>query len=217
MLHRNLIFILLSTLIFCYCSPKNLQVHNEPMHRPVFKSKKARILDIRFPPRDTCFYHEHSKNYYYVALKGGKCFVQNKGEAGRVLNLPDGYSGGKFDMPNEKFMHRIANLDTDTIKYIAVENLRPRKSKMKDFKPSIIEKLSEDNDKFRVIKLQIPPGVIYSYEFEQPLLLVNAKEFEFEINESVFKKSWFWYEKGNRLSIKNTNSEVLELVSIFLK
>ena len=88
---------------------------------------------------------------------------------------------------------------------------------MPEFQPLFTEKKVEDNDKFRVIKLDIPGHVFYNYKFNHPLLLVNLKNVEFKINEFKMSQSWKWYEQGDELMIKNLTGEKLELIAIFLK
>lgn len=211
------VFTLFGTLLLLQCSPSILQVHKEPMHQPVFKSKKVRIMDVRFPPGDTCQYHQHSQNYFYVAVKGGLCFVQNKGEEGRVLDLLDGYAGGKFNMPTDQFTHRIANMDQDTIQYIAIENLKPENTVLANFKPSFNERLLDDNSKFRAIRMEIPGLDEQEFESDVPLLVINQNNSPFDVDGNEIKQEWRWFSEGKTILIKNTSEATLVLSVIQVK
>lgn len=208
---------LLGTLFLLQCSPSILQVHKEPMHQPVFKSKKVRIMDVRFPPGDTCQYHQHSENYFYVAVKGGLCFVQNKGEEGRVLDLLDGYAGGKFNMPTDQFTHRIANMDQDTIQYIAIENLKPENTVLSNFKPSFNEQLLDDNTIFRAIRMEMPGLDEQEFLSDVPMLIVNQNEVPYSIDSIEEPKTWKWISEGKNILIKNTSEKTLVLTMIQVK
>lgn len=174
-------------------------------------------MDVKFPPGDTCQYHQHSQNYFYVAVNGGLCFVQNEGEEGDVFDLLDGFAGGKSNMPADQFTHRIANMDQDTIHYIAVENLKPDNAILSNFKPSFNEQLLDDNPMFRAIRMEIPGLTEHEFVSDIPMVVVNMNEAPFSVDGIDIKKVWRWYDNGKNFTIKNTSEATLVLSVIQVK
>ncbi len=211
-------FIIITLLaLFVQCSPKIIPVHKEPRHQPVLKSTNGRVLDIRFPPGDTCLFHEHANNYCYVMLKGGKLATQDQGKEFNSFTLPDAYTGGEFDIPVVSKIHRIVNLEKDTMRFMAVENLRPTTHAIFKYQDHPFQTLVENNITFRVVKLEIPAKEYHSLNFNTPMMMVNRLGKSFILNDFEIDEIWGWWENGGEVSIRNTSSEVLELFCIHLK
>jgi len=203
--------------IFVQCTPKIIPVHKEPRHRPVLKSSAGRILDIRFPPGDTCLLHEHQNNYCYIMLKGGKLATQDQGKGFNSFTLPDAYLGGEFDIPIEPKIHRIVNLEKDTMRFMAVENLRPATHAIFKYQDHPFQTLMENNKTFRVVKIEIPPKEYHSLNFNTPMMMINRLGKSFILNEFEIDDIWGWWEEGGEVNIKNSADERLELFCIYLK
>ncbi len=214
---KKLVFLITILLGLVQCSPKLIPVHKEPFHQPVFKSKNARILDIRFPPGDTCLFHEHVNNYCYVMLKGGKLATQSPGKKFNSFTLPDAYTGGEFELPHQPNVHRIANLDSDTLKFMAIENLRPTTHPIYKYHGHEYQTLIENNKVFRVVKIELPENSRHDLNFNTPTLLINRHQRPFILNNSQVKKVWDWWENGGEISIQNLQKETLEIHAISLK
>lgn len=212
-------FLTLITLlaVFVQCSPKILLVHKEPNHRPVLKSTAGRVLDIRFPPGDTCLMHEHKNNYCYIMLKGGKLATQDQGKEFNTFTLPDAYTGGEFDIPVQPKIHRIVNLEKDTMRFIAVENLQPTTHAIFKYIEHPFQTLVENNKTFRIVKLEIPSKEYHSFNFNTPMMMINRLGKPFILNDFEIEDIWGWWEEGGEVSIQNSSDEVLELFCIHLK
>jgi len=203
--------------VFVQCSSKIIPVHKEPKHRPVLKSTNGRVLDIRFPPGDTCLMHEHKNNYCYVMLKGGKLATQDLGKAFNTFTLPDAYTGGEFDIPIEPKIHRIVNLEKDTMRFMAVENLRPTTHAIFKYQDHPFQTLVENNKTFRVVKIEIPPNEFHSLNFNTPMMMVNRLGKSFILNDFEIDDIWGYWDEGGEVIIKNAADELLELFCIHLK
>ena len=89
-------------------------VHEEPRHRPVFKNKEIRVLNVLVPPGDTSQYHIHNTPSFFIRLSNtitgsqvlGELAVAGKSKAGEIRfeNLAP---------PNNR-THRVWNADKDT-------------------------------------------------------------------------------------------------------
>ena len=202
---------------FVQCSPKVIPVFREPRHNVVYQSKNARVLDVRFPPGDTCLFHEHTNNYFYIMLKGGKLATQEPEEDFRAFTLPDAYSGGDFELPMIPNTHRVANLDADTLRFMAVENLRPTTHPIYKYLEHPYQTLIENNKVFRMVKIELPINGQHDLNFNTPTLLVNRLQSSFILNDSQVNKVWDWWEKGGEISIQNLQKDTLELHLISLK
>ena len=178
---------------------------------------RDRVLDIRFPPGDTCLFHEHANNYCYIMLKGGKLATQDPEKDFKEFTLPDAYSGGDFDVPMIPNTHRIANLDTDTLRFMAVENLRPTTHPIYKYHEHPYQTLIENNKVFRMVKIELPINGKHEMNFNTPTLLVNRLERPFILNDSHVNSTWNWWEYGAEISIQNLQKDTLELHAISLK
>jgi len=112
--------------IFLICIVQNTQsqipVANEPLHYILYEDADIRVLEIVAMPGDTALMHQHDYSYCYIAIKGGKMWLEDLGKESRTVNLPTHYAGGKFDLITGPFTHRFANIDTSEIQFFTVEH-----------------------------------------------------------------------------------------------
>jgi len=132
-----------------------IPVADEPLHHVIHEDDEVRILEIIAVPGDTAQMHQHDYNYCYIAVKGGKMWLEDQGEDSRTVALPDYYCGGKFDLENNPFVHRFANIDTSEIQFFTIEH----KSGLASLKRSKenLDHVILENELFRVRKLEIAP------------------------------------------------------------
>ena len=97
-------------------------VEQEPLHRVVFHNKNARIYDAEFSPGVTCLFHKHSFDSVTIAASGGTGMNEILGLTPQQFTAPTGaawFTKGT----NAPYTHRIQNVDTTPLRFIAVEVL----------------------------------------------------------------------------------------------
>jgi len=195
-----------------------IQVHEEPLHHPVFKNADARILDVIAHSNDTSLIHQHSNNYCYVTINGGKIWVQNNGEEGRTLELPLGFTGGYFDNPQQPLVHRFANRSTGLIRLIAVENLTKGNIKDSVYQLMPYEVLLINNPQFLVTKISLPPFEPLDFYSILNTVIVNPAQIPMPINSKPEQLSdWLWLDAKSRISIFNPSGTPVDMVLVRLK
>ncbi|MEZ4945279.1 MAG: hypothetical protein R2804_07105 [Cyclobacteriaceae bacterium] len=197
-----------------------IQVHEEPLHHPVFEKSNTRILDVIAHPNDTSLMHQHSNNYCYVTIDGGKIWVQNEGEEGRTLELPLGFTGGYFNNPNHALVHRFANRSEGLIRLIAVENLSKGNSGTLPYQPSDEEETLIDNSHFLTSKAPIAGGKQEDFKFSTQAVIVNLSETPLYVEKkrkSSELNKWIWVKAQSTVSIHNPTSQPIWIVLVQVK
>lgn len=202
-------------------SVAQIQVHEEPLHHPVLTNEVVRVLDVIAQPGDTSIIHQHSNNYCYVTINGGKIWVENKGEQGRSLELPAGFVGGYFENPAQPLVHRFANRASDLIRLIAIEN-RSVNGHPDDtvYQPSPREKIIINNSHFIVSKITLPPNERLVWASSRPTAAINLDPKPLQIilkNGSAGSNPWTWVDSHHEITIFNNLSRMTEVVLVQLK
>ena len=60
-----------------------IPVAEEPLHHVIFEDEQVRVLEIIALPGDTALMHQHDYNYCYIAVQGGKLWLEDQGEKSR--------------------------------------------------------------------------------------------------------------------------------------
>lgn len=216
----RLIILLLFTCFYNY-SFAQIQVHEEPLHHPVLSKPEGRVLDVITHPNDTSLIHQHSNNYCYITINGGKIWVENEGEPGRVTELPTGFIGGYFENPAQPLVHRFANRSSGIIRLIAIENLNERGNPSDtNYTPTEGEEVTIDNKFFRVIKMNIQANDKIRLSCPYPTVLINLEEKSLEFFEKNRKKdfkTWAWVEQNEMPSIHNISGQATTIIMVQLK
>jgi len=107
------------------CSILHAQVlvHEEPRHHPVFQNNKIRILDVRMPPGDTSQYHTHHTASLFIFLSNTESGSQLQGAAASVTKYTAGRILFENLAPPHTRIHRVWNIDKDTLHVMDVELL----------------------------------------------------------------------------------------------
>jgi hypothetical protein len=199
-------------------------VHKEPRHRPVFKNKEIRILNVLVPPGDTSQYHIHNKPSFFVRLSNtitgsqvqGKLPIAGKSKAGEIRfeNLAP---------PNNR-THRVWNADKDTFHVMDVELLMKNSQfAQKPFTLPNLE-LEIDTNWVRAYRLNLIKGIDFKTENKlQSLILIslNTSQIEIEQNgKTVFQilkpGSFFVIRRRQSFSVKNTSEKNIQFVLLEL-
>ncbi|MFZ1807518.1 MAG: hypothetical protein WAU36_09865 [Cyclobacteriaceae bacterium] len=195
-----------------------IQVHEEPLHHPVFRNENARILDVIAHPNDTSLIHQHSYNYCYVTIDGGKIWVENKGEDGRTLELPVGFTGGYFENPQQPLVHRFANRSDGLIRLIAIENLTHGNTKDSIHPLLTNEELLINNHQFLVTKISLSPSQQLDFHSTLNTIIVNTGQTPLSVNiKSEELADWRWLNAGSQISIYNQETINVSIVLVGLK
>ncbi|HEY1063077.1 MAG TPA: hypothetical protein VGE44_15380 [Daejeonella sp.] len=199
-------------------------VHEEPRHRPVFKNKEIRVLNVLVPPGDTSQYHIHNTPSFFIRLSNtitgsqvlGELAVAGKSKAGEIRfeNLAP---------PNNR-THRVWNADKDTFHVMDVELLM--KKAAFDQKPLNLPnlKLEIDTNWVRAYRLDLLEGIDFrTKNKKQSLVLIslNASTFEIRQNgktglQTLMPGSFFVIKRRQSFSIKNTSESRTRFVLLEL-
>lgn len=198
-----------------------VDVHEEPLHRPVLTNQVVRVLDVIAQPGDTSLIHQHSNNYCYVTINGGKIWVENKDEQGRSLELPTGLVGGYFKNPVHPLVHQFANQSTNLIRLIAIENLSVNGNLFDTVYQTLPkEKIIISNSHFIVSKIAILPNERLVWASSRPAAVINLDPKPLQINTkngSADLNPWAWLDSFHETTIFNNLSRMTEVVFVQLK
>lgn len=210
--------VLYSILLLSLNGYSQIEVHKEPLHHPVLTNAHARILDVIAQPNDTSLVHQHSNNYCYVTIDGGKIWVQNEGEDGRTLELPRGFTGGYFDNPEQPLVHQFANRSDGLIRLIATENLSTGNTRDSVYSLLPHEVLLINNHQFLVTKVSVPPSKELDYYSIYNTVIVNTGHTPLPTNSKPEQLSdWLWLDAKSRISIFNPSGTPADIVLVRLK
>jgi hypothetical protein len=187
-------------------------VADEPLHHVIYEDTQVRVLEIVALPGDTAQMHQHDYNYCYIAVNGGQLWLEDLGEKSRTVSLPDHYCGGKFDLENNPFVHRFANIDNSEIRFFTIEHksgLASPKQNMERVEYVILE-----NDLFVVRKMEIPPlsGLQVRHNRKCFLLNLSGNPMLFSGDQAVS----YWEHKNSDEKIQLSNlSDQAILIAVF--
>lgn len=206
--------------VFYFHGYAQIQVHEEPFHHPVFLKSSVRILDVVTHPNDTSLIHQHSNNYCYVTLNGGKIWVENEGEEGRTLELPTGFVGGYFENPRQPLVHRFANRSDDLIRLIAVENLTAGSNNDSVFQLMANEEVIVDNSYFFITQIPLSPSQQIDFYSSLGSVIINPDQnpLLMRVNDKPEPlNDWAWLDAKSHTSIHNQGSKKANIMVIRLK
>lgn len=195
-----------------------IHVHEEKLHKLVLENEHLNVIEILAMPGEAAEMHTHKHNYAYIALKGGKMLLQDKGEDEREVNLPSLYTGGKYKNHITPFSHRFVNLDDHDIHFLAVEHkvaYTASKDLVMDFHP---DDILIDNQFFLVVKIKMQPLASVSKEVPYPGVLVNPDQKEilsFVVDKHIKVPLWSYQEPGTKLMLSN-KEKVAEVFYLFM-
>jgi len=129
-----------------------VQVREEPRHRPVFQNKYLRLLDVVLKPKDTSLYHIHSTPSLFVYLSGPLIATQIKGKDWVNEQTVAGKAWFRSFSP-DSLIHRVCNLDTFPLHVNDVEILSPYNTFAKQDKSPLPFPLLFNNEKSVAYKL----------------------------------------------------------------
>lgn len=148
-----------------------IHVADEPLHHVIHEDEDIRILEIIALPGDTALMHQHNFNYCYIALQGGKLWLEDEGKENREVNLPTHYCGGKFDLQNNPFVHRFSNIDDHEIRFFTIEHKGKSSTAIR---PTTRRKdMVLENDLFLVRTMKITPLSSVTLSHQGKTILLN--------------------------------------------
>lgn len=195
-------------------------VHQEPRHRPVFKNKEIRILNVLLPPGDTTEYHVHTTPSVFITFTTTKTGSQLKGEE---KNNSESQAGSILveDLSGEHIRtHRVWNWDKTAFNVMDVELLY-QKSQMAVSPLNFSDlNLEIDTTWVRVYRLNLLAGKKFQLENpKQSFLLVALQNalVESEKNgktqiQNLNPGSFIDIRKKKSFQITNTGNQIAQLV-----
>jgi len=198
-----------------------IDVHQEPLHHPVFTNGSVRILDIIANPGDTSLVHKHANNYCYVTLNGGTIWSDAKGTEPRTVELKDGFVGGYFGNPSGPLTHRFANRSAHPIRFIAVENLSAIGNPIDSlYKLRPHEEMLIHNAYFLVTRISLKPNERLDLLPLRASVLINTTQKPLPViskNDSDSLDSWIWVDPNRKISLRNPTREIASVVLVQVK
>lgn len=213
MLLNRLSLLFLVTFITILSS--QVPVYEEPYHHLVFENEMVRILDVQLQPGDTSAFHLHADPISYVTINGSHVWLDPQiGESppgrSRTVFLKDNYIGSDISYRDSPFVHRIANVDMDNFRLIAVENLFT--SHRPDSNISIPGDKGEvilHNDCFLIIKIEIDAGKELQWDNKAPAVIILKSKTPVTVHtekdtELEEPGDWVWFDGEKSVTISNT-------------
>ena len=100
-------------------------VYEEPMHRLLFDSGEARVLELYVPPDATTLFHTHNSPLFNITISFAAIRLQRAGEEWRLLPAPGPVTGDvAFDdsYSSEPLTHRVRNVGDKVLHSILIIN-----------------------------------------------------------------------------------------------
>lgn len=208
-------------LSFSFSAFGQIEVHEEPMHHPVFENKIARVLDVVAQPGDTSLLHQHRSNYCYITIQGGQVWLQEDGGEGRNLNLYTGFIGGYYQNPDKPLVHRFANRSAEQIRLIAIENISPTGNHFDTLVHKMVnEEILINNAWFSLSKILVTSNSRTTILAKRPAVIVNleSKSLQFKTERDAGQlNQWIWLDSNKRASIINAKDDNATVVLVQLK
>jgi len=194
-------------------------VNKEPRHHPVFYNGEIRVLNVLIPPHDTTLYHKHHTPSFFIQLSNTQTGSQLKGQEPSLGNTQSGIIYFEnLAYPNER-IHRVWNLDQDTMHVVDVELLKSQYSLDKD---PIKEKnlnLAVDTSGIRAYRLLLNAGETFHIQAKKrQVLLISIHSSEIRTNQKgnqpkqVKAGTFFNLQKTKFFSLTNSGSNPCEFV-----
>ena len=102
--------------------PSAVPVYEEPRHRPVFRNRFVRVLDVVIPAGDTTGYHTHAAPIAGAVIQDARNWSQIQGalpgEVRPVRAAGDVIENWDAGLP---YTHRVGNVDSVPIHYVVGE------------------------------------------------------------------------------------------------
>jgi len=189
-----------------------IAVEDEPLHHVLYEDAEIRILEIVALPGDTAAMHQHNYNYCYIATAGGKMWLEDAGEEGRIVTLPTHYAGGKFELEKAPFVHRFANIDTAIISFFTIEH------KVGVVTHDDILPLPNDSimasELFAIRKLSLPPLSARVLEHDGTAVLLNLSRNPLLHTESEHVVYWKRFDAQEKIQIHNMSEKEI-IIALF--
>jgi len=202
-------------------------VYEEAKHHLVLEIPNVlRVMDIRAMPGDTTLYHLHADDLCYVIVEGAKVWLDAKDGEQKEVNLPDGYVNDNTTHSESPFVHRFANIGETPFRVLAVERLAKKNPAI--IKDSLLISKNDletpvDDEKFRVLKIQLEKGEKIDYFAHQIGILLFLNDGNLAITDTnktrylIDKGAWMLVEKQQALILQNKSEEQITLMMIQLK
>jgi len=102
----------LSTLLFCFSAiVAQVQVREEPLHKPVLQNEYIRLLDVWLQPGDTTWFHIHSTPSVFLSFTNTAVASEAEGEDWVNEQFIAGKAWYRSFTP-DSLIHRVTNVDT---------------------------------------------------------------------------------------------------------
>ena len=202
-------------------------VEKEPLHHVVFENKNVRIYDAEFAPGQICLFHKHSFDSVTVVASGGTGMMEYLGSP--PFEFSQGTGTTFFTRgTNDPYIHRIQNVGTIPLRFIAVEVLA---SASPPGVPAILDRVAGhrkigDNDCMKVYRVSVDPKKSTGVRSRtSPWLRISVSEATISVQEQgksaetleTKKGDFRWYEGATNQSIENVGSTTYTAFEIELK
>ena len=190
-----------------------VEVRDEPKHRPVLENADVRVLDVWIKGGDSCKYHVHRTPSLFVYLSSTQIRTQVQGESGVEQKVEPGQTWYlSFEKP---FTHKAWVRDATSLHAIDVELLGalPQRSSAALDAPGLT--LIADSTRHRTYRVELPPGTRLQVQLQgNPALLIPYRgdgELKQEGQPSdLYQGQFQWVEKGKMIEWRNIGQGRME-------
>jgi len=199
-------------------SPAAVPVEKEPRHRPVFTNGLIQVLDVIIPPRASTLFHTHVHDLAGVTISSAPSRNEVKGE--KPTDRPEEPEGTAWFMPfPEPWTHRIINLGSTDIHYVAFQLLQPppREAIAASAETSPTGKVILENTRIRVVRMDLAPGEKSRDHTHRSgyaiVALTNGRIEEDGGTAEVHSPAGFvgWRDPSTHHNVRNVNESPLQL------
>jgi hypothetical protein len=190
-----------------------VEVRDEPKHRPVLENDVVRILDVWIRGGDSCKYHIHRTPSLFVYLSSTRISTQEQGAFAVDQKVEPGQTWYRdFTKP---FIHKAWVPDAVSLHAIDIELLGPKPNGPGMPLEAAGLTLVQDSVRHRTYKVTLPPGTRMRVQLrENPAIAIgyigDGTLRQDEQDGDLYQGQYQFVEKRKWIEWKNTGDRRLE-------
>ena len=190
-----------------------VEVRDEPKHRPVLENDVVRILDVWIRGGDSCKYHVHRTPSLFVYLSSTRISTQEKGAYAVDQKVEPGQTWYRdFTTP---FIHKAWVPDAVSLHAIDMELLGPKPTASSLPLDAAGLTLIQDSVRHRTYKVALPPGTRMRVQLRNnPVIAIgyigDGALKQDDQDGDLYQGQYQFVEKGKWIEWRNTGEGRLE-------
>ena len=211
----RILFCTVTLLVSCrYSCISQIQVRDEPKHRPVLENKFIRILDVWIKGGDSCKFHLHNTPSLFVYLSSARVRTQVQGEQPVEQKVEPGQTWYN-SFSDKPLVHRAWVRDVSSLHAIDIELLGELPFSLSEYLTASGLTLLQDSTRHRTYRFELPPSTRLQLQSkEYPVIIITYKGdgdiSDPEGRSDLYQGQFHWMDKQGSLELKNKGEGRME-------